>query len=93
MVAHHRRSWNSEGVMRVAGGRRIWPVPGLVAVWVALGLATSPGLAQRDPVQAARAEGRVVVYGTMAADNFDVIARIFRGRYGVDAEYWRAAPD
>lgn len=42
---------------------------------------------------AARREGRVVVYGAMAADNFDVVARIFRGRYGVEAEYWRAAPD
>jgi len=67
------------------------------APWVLLALvlvlAVQPALGQRDPVTAARAEGRVVVYGTMAADNFDVIARIFRGRYGVEAEYWRAAPD
>ncbi|GBD28708.1 hypothetical protein HRbin31_00729 [bacterium HR31] len=74
------------GTFRTGG--RLLP---LVALWVLL-CAVLPGLAQ-DPLSAARGEGRVVVYGTMAADNFDVIARIFKGRYGVDAEYWRAAPD
>jgi hypothetical protein len=64
-----------------------------VAAALAFALVTAPSHAQGDLVPAARAEGRVVVYGTMAADNFDVIARIFKGRYGVDAEYWRAAPD
>jgi iron(III) transport system substrate-binding protein len=76
-----------EGAMRRA---RTWVG---VAAALAFALVTAPSHAQGDLVPAARAEGRVVVYGTMAADNFDVIARIFKGRYGVDAEYWRAAPD
>ncbi len=65
---------------------------GVVALILAL-IGAAPALGQRSLADAARAEGRVVVYGTMAADNFDVIARIFKGRYGVEAEYWRAAPD
>lgn len=75
--------------MRIRTG--VW-TSGLV-LFVLVCLATGPTSAQADRVSAARAEGRVVVYGTMAADNFDVIARIFRGRYGVEAEYWRTAPD
>ena len=65
---------------------------GITLLLVAGGGAERAG-AQADATAAARAEGRVVVYGTMAADNFDVIARIFAGRTGVQAEYWRAAPD
>lgn len=68
-----------------------WLAGVLVVALLAAGVL--PTHAQGDVASAARAEGRVVVYGTMAADNFDVIARIFKGRYGVEAEYWRAAPD
>lgn len=57
-------------------------------------LAVGAGLAQDDPrVLAARREGRVVVYGTMPADNFEVLAKIYEGRFGVPVEYWRAPPD
>lgn len=53
-----------------------------------------PGFGQGDPrVPVARREGRVVVYGTMPADNFEVLAKIYEGRYGVPVEYWRAPPD
>ncbi len=47
--------------------------------------------AQTDLVGAAKKEGRVVVYGSLETDNFDVIQKIFEGKYGVQVEYWRAA--
>jgi iron(III) transport system substrate-binding protein len=47
--------------------------------------------AQTDLVDAARREGRVVVYGSMESDVFQVIEKIFEGKYGVQVEYWRAA--
>lgn len=70
---------------------RAWLLP--LAILLLLPMAALPAGGQQDVVAGARREGRVVVYGTMATDNFDVVARIFRGRYGVEAEYWRAAPD
>ncbi|MDR7484893.1 MAG: substrate-binding domain-containing protein [Armatimonadota bacterium] len=51
----------------------------------------SDALAQADLVGAARREGRVVVYGSLETDVFEVIQKIFEGRYGVRVEYWRAA--
>jgi iron(III) transport system substrate-binding protein len=42
-------------------------------------------------VAAAKREGRVVVYGSVEADTFEVVQKIFEGKYGVTVEYWRAA--
>ncbi len=47
--------------------------------------------ARADVVAAAKREGRVVVYGSLEADAFDVIRKIYEQRYGVSVEYWRAA--
>ncbi len=58
---------------------------------VALVLAGSAVQAQADLVGAAKKEGKVVVYGSMETDVFEVIQKIFEGKYGVQVEYWRAA--
>ncbi|MDR7533760.1 MAG: substrate-binding domain-containing protein [Armatimonadota bacterium] len=50
-----------------------------------------PAPAQADLAGAARREGRVVVYGSMETDVFEVIRKIYEGRYGVQVDYWRAA--
>ncbi|MDQ7857743.1 MAG: extracellular solute-binding protein [Armatimonadota bacterium] len=56
-----------------------------------LAISGPAAFAQADLVNAARREGRVVVYGSLETDNFEVIQKIFEGRYGIKVEYWRAA--
>ncbi len=66
---------------------------GLVTIVVSLLLVLSvPAVrGQSDLVAAAKKEGRVVVYGSMESDVFDVIQKIFEGKYGIQVEYFRAA--
>jgi len=66
--------------------------------WTALGyllvsamLAGSAAQAQADLGGAAKREGKVVVYGSLETDTFDVVQKIFEGKYGVQVDYWRAA--
>lgn len=58
----------------------------LLLSWVLAASAQAPG----DLVAQARREGRVVVYGSMESDIFEVVRKIYEGRYGVPVEYWRA---
>ena len=59
---------------------------------VVLALAVAAlGQAPPEVVAGARREGRVVVYGSLEADAFDVIRKVYEQRYGVSVEYWRAA--
>ncbi|MBI2201714.1 MAG: extracellular solute-binding protein, partial [Armatimonadetes bacterium] len=46
---------------------------------------------QSDLVGAAKREGSVVVYGSMESDIFEVIRKIFEGKYGIKVDYFRAA--
>ncbi|HET6780836.1 MAG TPA: hypothetical protein VFH67_01940, partial [bacterium] len=46
---------------------------------------------QTDLVAAAKREGRVTVYGSLEADVFEVIKKIFEGQYGIRVDYFRAA--
>lgn len=46
---------------------------------------------QSDLVAAAKREGRVVVYGSMESDIFEVIQKIFEGRHRIPVEYFRAS--
>lgn len=70
-------------------------IPKMFLVWivgvVALALSVPAALGQSDLVAAAKKEGRVVVYGSLEADVFDVIGKIFEGQYGIRTEYFRAA--
>ncbi|MDR7481125.1 MAG: substrate-binding domain-containing protein [Armatimonadota bacterium] len=75
--------------MRGAGVLRA--VLGGLLLGVLVGAAGMPAPAQADLAGAARREGRVVVYGSMETDVFEVIRKIYEGRYGVQVDYWRAA--
>lgn len=46
---------------------------------------------QTDLVAPAKREGRVVVYGSMESDIFEVIQKVFEQKYGIPVEYFRAA--
>lgn len=55
-----------------------------------LGLA--PGLfAQAVDVDAAKREGKVVVYGAVPTKSMDAINKSFEEKYGIDVEYWRGS--
>jgi len=60
---------------------------GALVVLVAGAAWGSPAL-----IVGAQREGRVVVYATIDKERFSVIQKVFEGRYGVRAEYWRAPP-
>jgi len=70
---------------------RCGPRTVLGCLLIAVALVGSAAQAQTDLVGAAKKEGRVVVYGSMETDVFEVIQKIFEGKYGVRVEYWRAA--
>ncbi|MGH2400073.1 MAG: ABC transporter substrate-binding protein [bacterium] len=63
----------------------VWTA-GLVLLTLAL-----PAAGQPELISAAKREGRVVVYGSIESDIFEVIQKIFEGRYGIPVEYFRAA--
>jgi iron(III) transport system substrate-binding protein len=51
--------------------------------------AGSPVLAQQVSIDAAKKEGKVVVYGTMIPQVMKLIEAGFEAKYGVNIEYWR----
>jgi iron(III) transport system substrate-binding protein len=69
----------------------------LTALWVAalvfvLTQASLPLLfAQSTDVNAAKKEGKVVVYGTVVPQVMDQINKAFEKKYGVRVEYWRGS--
>lgn len=62
-----------------------------VAALASLTLAIPAVHGQTDPLTAAKREGRVLVYGSMESDIFEVIGKIFEQKYGIPVEYFRAA--
>ena len=42
-------------------------------------------------IEAARKEGKAVIYGSLESDTMDAILQGFRKKTGIDAEYWRAS--
>jgi iron(III) transport system substrate-binding protein len=42
-------------------------------------------------LDAARKEGKAVIYGSLESDTMDVIMQGFRKKTGIEAEYWRAS--
>lgn len=56
-----------------------------------LALVGSVAEGQTDLASAAKRERKVVVYGSMESDGFEVIQKIYEGTYGVQVDYWRAA--
>src|SRR3990167_7610812 len=47
--------------------------------------------AQPVDVDAAKKEGKVVVYGTVPPKSMSAINEGFEGKYGIKVEYWRAS--
>lgn len=76
-------------VMAVSANRRLKTL-GLIA---ALAFARFPNIAQAQSINidAAKKEGKVVVYGTVVPQVMDVINKGFEKRYGIQVEYWRAS--
>jgi ABC-type Fe3+ transport system substrate-binding protein len=62
-----------------------------VLLWIALiSDANCTALAQTPNIEAAKKEGKVVVYGTIIPQIMSVIQKGFEEKYGVKIEYWRA---
>lgn len=73
-----------------ASGNRLLRILSLFVFFV---FAYSPYdvLAQAVNLDAAKKEGKVVVYGTVVPQVMDVINKGFEKRYGIRVEYWRAS--
>src|SRR5215204_910104 len=55
-------------------------------------LMSAPGSAQTARlIEAAKKEGKVVIYGSLEGDTMDAIMAAFRKKTGIEAEYWRAS--
>jgi iron(III) transport system substrate-binding protein len=53
---------------------------------------TAPAQAQDAKlVQAAKKEGKVVIYGSLESDTVEAIKQPFQKKFGVEVEYWRAS--
>ena len=53
--------------------------------------ATSLSAQSAQLLDAAKKEGKAVVYGSLESDTMDVIIQGFKKKTGIDAEYWRAS--
>ncbi len=67
--------------------RYLWLV---VSVMVVVGSASGL-LAQQDLVRAAQREGTLVAYVAMREPIFNVVKKIYEGRYGVKVQEWRSS--
>ena len=59
----------------------------LIATFVSL---AQVGFAQQINVEAAKKEGKVVIYGTVVPQVMSQIEKGFEAKYGIKTEYWRA---
>ncbi len=66
---------------------RIWCLLALSLVWQRVGIVQ----AQQLDIEAAKKEGRVVVYGTVIPKVMNVMHRNFEKKYAVKVDYWRAS--
>ena len=57
----------------------------------ALCIVPNNGLAQPANVDAAKKEGKVVVYGSVVPQAMDGLHQAFKKKYGIDVEYWRGS--
>jgi len=69
------------------------PIAYLVLVaFFGLPLTTIPAFAQSPQLlDAAKKEGKAVIYGSLESDTMDAILQGFKKKTGIDAEYWRAS--
>jgi iron(III) transport system substrate-binding protein len=64
----------------------------ILALWLVAAFPAAASVAWGQPVNldAARKEGKVVIYGTIVPQVMTLIEKGFEGKYGVKIEYWRA---
>ena len=67
---------------------RLLTAPLLVALLLALRL---PAAAQSVDIEAAKKEGKVIVYAAVPPQTMKVINEPFEKKYGIKVEYWRAS--
>ncbi len=53
--------------------------------------AAAPLWAQAANVEAAKKEGKVVVYGSVVPQAMEALHQAFKKKYGIDVEYWRGS--
>lgn len=65
----------------------------LVGLWIAVAALFRPGnaFAQAGNVEAAKKEGKVVVYGSVPPQSMEGLHQAFKKKYGIDVEYWRGS--
>ena len=68
---------------------KCWRLLGLAAT--AICLLANNGLAQQANIDAAKKEGKVVVYGSVPPQAMDGLHQVFKKKYGIDVEYWRGS--
>lgn len=66
-------------------------LPCLLLALLGLVFLSGPVQAQPVNVEAAKKEGKVVVYGAVPPQSMDAINKPFEKKYGVKVEYWRAS--
>jgi iron(III) transport system substrate-binding protein len=64
----------------------------ILSLWAVAAFSAAAPVAWGQPVNldAARREGKVVIYGTIVPQVMSLIEKGFEGKYGVKIEYWRA---
>jgi iron(III) transport system substrate-binding protein len=63
----------------------------LFVAWVALVSNAAPLLAQQANLEAAKKEGKVVVYGSVPPQSMEGLHQAFKKKYGIEVEYWRGS--
>src|SRR5918993_5026575 len=63
----------------------------LAVLWFSVGLTPVNALAQQANVEAAKTEGKVIVYGSVVPQAMDGLHAAFKKKYSIDVEYWRGS--
>jgi iron(III) transport system substrate-binding protein len=66
---------------------KLWPAVSLAMTL----LATSAHAQDPQLLQAAKKEGKAVVYGSLESESADAIFKVFRQKTGIELDYWRAS--
>jgi len=84
----HLLQWSRKrGVIR-------YPLAGLAAAVVVLAVSLPPAAAQELPkeiVDAAKKEGKVMIYGSIESEIMKAAQTAFEAKYGIKTDYWRAS--
>ncbi len=67
------------------------PIYLVLFAFLSVPLTATALFAQSAQLEAAKKEGKAVIYGSLESDTMDVIIQGFKKKTGIDAEYWRAS--